>query len=242
MNKVFIIAKKEVSTFFDSLIAYVILSIFLLLTGYFTWVWTNNVFFVGQASLQVFFEISYWTFFAFVPAITMRALSEEMRAGTLELLSTKAVTDWQIVVGKYLSCLALLGVALLCTLPYYITLSYLGKVDHGATVGGYFGLLLLSSTYIALGVFSSSLTSNQIVAFLITLGFGFLFFFIFELASVGSKGFLRDMLSFLSFRVHYESVARGVLDVRDIVYFASVTFLALWGSQIMLGSRNWKSK
>jgi ABC-2 type transport system permease protein len=240
MNKAFIIAKKEVSTFFDSLIAYVILSIFLLLTGYFTWIWTNNVFFVGQASLQVFFEISYWTFFAFVPAITMRSLSEEMRAGTLELLSTKAITDTQIVMGKYLSCVALLAVALVFTLPYYATLSYLGKVDHGATLGGYLGLLLLCSAYISLGIFASSLTSNQIVAFLMTLGFGFLFFFVFELAALGSKGILREVLSFLSFRIHYESIARGVLDIRDVVFFATVTFLGLFGSQIMLGSRNWK--
>ncbi len=240
MNKALIVAKKEISTFFDSLIAYVILSIFLLLSGYFTWVWSNNVFFAGQASLQVFFEISYWTFFAFVPAITMRSISEEMRSGTLELLSTKAISDWQIIIGKYLSCMTLLAVALACTLPYYITISYLGKIDHGATLGGYFGLLLLSSAYASLGLLASSLTPNQIVAFLMTLGFGFLFFIVFEVASQGAKGIFRDVLNYLSFRVHYESIARGVLDVRDVLFFASVTFGGLLGAQTMLGSRNWK--
>ena len=135
MNKIWILTKKELASYFDSLIAYVMIILFLGLSGFFTWLFGNSVFLIGQADLQVFFSISYWTLFFFIPAITMRSLAEETRAGTIELLSTKAVSDWEIVLGKFLSCFLLVAIALACTLPYYITVSNLGNIDNGATIG-----------------------------------------------------------------------------------------------------------
>ncbi|MEQ8811168.1 MAG: ABC transporter permease, partial [Imperialibacter sp.] len=180
MNKIWIIARRELASYFDSLIAYVMIIIFLGMSGFFTWLFGSNIFMINQASLQVFFGISFWTLFFFIPAITMRTLAEENKSGTIELLSTKAVSDFQIVVGKFLGCLLLVAIALLCTLPYYITVSQLGNVDHGGIIGGYLGLILLSAAYIGIGLFASSTTSNQIVAFLMALFIGIFFQILFD--------------------------------------------------------------
>jgi len=240
MKSIWVITKRELSSYFDSLIAYVMIVIFLGLSGFFTWLYSNgNVFLSGQADLQVFFGVSFWTLFFFIPAITMRTLAEENRSGTIELLSTKAVSDWEIVVGKFLACLLLVAIALACTLPYYATVAKLGSVDHGAIIGGYLGLLLLSSMYISLGIFSSSLTNNQIVALLISLVMGFLFHIIFDLMASGSTGMIGNILDYLSARTHFESLSRGVFDTRDLIYFGSFIVGGLVLSQTMLSKRNW---
>src|SRR5215207_8417732 len=137
MHTIWIIAKREIASFFDSLIAYVIIVVFLGLSGFFTWLFGNNIFYQGQADLGMFFSIAYWSLFFFIPAITMRMLSEELRSGTFEMLSTKAVSDRQIVAGKFLACFVLVAIILACTLPYYFTVNSLGSVDHGAVIGGY---------------------------------------------------------------------------------------------------------
>ncbi len=239
MKLIWIIAKRELSSYFDSIIAYLMIIIFLGLSGYFTWLSDSNVFFYGQADLQVFFGISYWTLFFFIPAITMRSLAEEKRSGTIELLSTKAVTDWQIVSGKFIATLLLITIALAATLPYYITINMLGNVDNGAIIGGYFGLLLLSAMYISIGIFASSLSENQIVAFLLALVIGFFFHILFQLMSADSTGIIGETLNYLSARVHYDSLSRGVIDSRDIIYFGSIIVLGLVLSQAMLSKRNW---
>ncbi len=239
MKSIWIIAKRELSSYFDSIIAYLMIIIFLGLSGYFTWLSDSNVFFYGQANLSVFFGISYWTLFFFIPAITMRSLAEEKRSGTIELLSTKAITDWQIVAGKFLATLLLITIALASTLPYYITISLLGNVDNGAIIGGYFGLLLLSAMYISIGIFASSLSENQIVAFLLALVIGFFFHILFQLMSADSTGTIGTILDYLSARVHYDSMSRGVVDSRDIIYFGSIIVLGLVFSQTMLSKRNW---
>ncbi|MCS6832265.1 MAG: ABC transporter permease subunit [Flammeovirgaceae bacterium] len=240
MSSVWIIAKRELASFFDSLTAYVLIVIFLLLSGFFTWIFGNNVFMIGQADLQVFFTIAYWTLFFFIPAVTMKTLAEENKAGTIELLMTKAITDWQIVTGKFLACLLLIGVTLACTITYYLTVMQLGNIDHGAVWGGYFGLLLMSAAYIAIGIFSSSLTNNQIVAFLISLSIGSFFHLIFDALSGNLRGTLGSILNYLSASSHFESISRGVIDLRDLVYFSSVTFLGLLLAQTMLSKRNWQ--
>src|SRR5690554_1479243 len=149
MDKIWIIARRELFAYFESLIAYLMIIIFLGLSGFFTWLSnSSNIFLIGQADLQVFFSISFWTLFFFIPAITMRSLAEENRSGTIEFLSTKAITDWQIVSGKFLSCLLLVVVAIACTLPYYWSDSTLGNVDHRSIAGGYIGWALLSSMHI----------------------------------------------------------------------------------------------
>jgi ABC-2 type transport system permease protein len=227
MDKIWIIAKKELRTFFDSLIAYIMLVAFLGFSGFFTWLYGADIFFVGQANLQTFFAIAYWTLFFFIPALTMRLIAEERKAGTLEMLLTKPITDWQVILGKFFSTLALVGVALVLTLPYYITVASLGKIDHGAVILGYLGLLLMSAFYISIGLWASSISNNQIVGFLLALFIGIFFHIIFEVMSSGMTGFLGEMFNFLSVNSHFESISRGVLDSKDLVFFLSITYLGL---------------
>lgn len=241
MEKVWIITKRELSSFFDSLIAYVMIILFLGLSGTFTWLVGTNVFVSGQANMQIFFGIAFWSLFFFIPAITMRMIAEENKAGTIELLITKAVTDSQIVWGKFLACFLLVLIALLCTLPYYITISQLGNIDGGAVIGGYFGLMLLSASYISIGLFSSSLTQNQIVAFLVALSIGILFQLLFDVIGGSFTGALGALFNFLSMSAHFESISRGVVDSRDLLFFFSIIILGIIASQVMLSKRNWQS-
>jgi len=241
MEKVWIITKRELSSFFDSLIAYVMIILFLGLSGTFTWLVGTNVFVSGQASMQIFFGIAFWSLFFFIPAITMRMIAEENKAGTIELLITKAVTDSQIVWGKFLACFLLVLIALVCTLPYYITISQLGNIDDGAVIGGYFGLLLLSASYISIGLFSSSLTQNQIVAFLVALFIGIFFQLLFDVIGSSFTGATGNLFNFLSMNAHFESISRGVVDSRDLIFFFSIIILGIISSQVMLSKRNWQS-
>ncbi|MFC2124710.1 ABC transporter permease subunit [Bacteroidota bacterium] len=240
MKKIRVITRRELTSYFDSLVAYVMIILFLGMSGFFTWLFGNTIFLINQASLQVFFAISYWTLFFFIPAITMRSLAEETRSGTIELLSTKAVNDWDIILGKFFSALILILIALLCTIPYYISVSMLGEIDNGATWGGYLGLILISSMYISIGIFASSLTNNQIVAFLIALFIGLFFHILFDIMASGLTGLLAEIFNYLSARTHYESMSRGVLDSRDIIYFLAVIMMGLLLAETMLSKRNWK--
>lgn len=240
MNSIWIITRKELAGFFDSLIAYVLIIIFLGLSGFFTWLTSNNIFVNNQASLGVFFNIAFWTLFIFIPAVTMRTIAEENKSGTIEMLSTKAITDWEIVMGKFLSCLILVAIALLCTLPYYFTISYLGKVDHGGILGGYFGLLLISGSYVSIGIFASSITNNQIVAFLMALVIGLFFHLLFDVIAAGLRGTMGTVFEFLSARTHFESLSRGVIDSRDLIFFISLIVMGLLLSSTMLTRRNWQ--
>ena len=147
----------------------------------------------------------------------------------------------EIVLGKFLACFLLVAIALACTLPYYITVANLGNIDNGATIGGYLGLLLFSAMYISIGLFASSITSNQIVAFLLALFIGIFFHILFDVISSQMTGALGDIFNFLSARTHFESISRGVVDSRDIIYFVSVIFIGLLLSETMLSKRNWVS-
>ncbi len=240
MKSIWVLTRKELTSYFDSLIAYVILILFLILTGYLTWLSNSNIFFMKQADLRVFFEVSYLTLFIFIPAITMRTLAEENRAGTIELLSTKAINDWEIVLGKFLSSLLLIVIALLCTLPYYFSVAKLGNIDHGAVIGGYLGLILLSAAYISLGIFASSLTNNQIIALLFGWIMGALLFFLFGFIGSGlGSGSVSTIFDYLNARTHYDSMARGVIDSKDLIYFFSIILGGLVLAQSMLSKRNW---
>ena len=239
MNKTWIIAKRELASYFDSLIAYMIIILFLGLSGFFTWLYGSTVFLIGQANLSVFFGISYWTLFFFIPAVTMRSLAEENKTGTIELLSTKAVSDWQIVNGKFIGSLLLVVIALVCTIPYYITVSRLGPIDHGAVIGGYIGLILASAAYVGIGIFASSTTNNQIVAFLVALFISLFFHLLFDILASGFTGNLGAIFNFLSSRSHFESLSRGVIDSRDIIYFLSISITGLVMSTLVLSKRNW---
>ncbi|HVO73362.1 MAG TPA: ABC transporter permease subunit [Ignavibacteriaceae bacterium] len=238
MKKTWVIAVRELRQFFDSLIAYILIVVFLGLSGFFTWLYGSDIFFVGQATLQPFFSVAYFTLFFFIPALTMRMIAEENKSGTIELLMTKPVTDWEIIFGKFLACLLLIIIALALTLPYYITVASIGKVDHGAVWCGYLGLILMSMTYISIGLFASSLTGNQIVAFLLSLLIGVFFLIIFSVLSSDSSGIAGQILDYLNLQTHFESISRGVIDSKDIIYFLSISALGLILAQTMLSKRN----
>jgi len=237
MRAVYIIARKELQTFFDSLAAYILLVAFLGFSGFFTWLYGSDVFFVKQASLQSFFGIAYWTLFFFIPALTMRSLAEENKTGTIELLLTKPVTNWQVLWGKFFASFGLIVFALLCTIPYYVTIINLGKVDSGVVLCGYLGLLLISSAYIAIGIFASSITNNQVVAFLVALFIGIFFQILFGIFSGNLTGATGEVLNYLSLSAHYDAVTRGVVDSRDLVYFGSIVFMSLILAEASLSKR-----
>jgi ABC-2 type transport system permease protein len=237
MNKVMVIAKKEFGSFFDSLVAYILLAAFLGFSGFFTWIQGSDIFMRREADLDVFFSVARWTLFFFIPALTMKMVAEEKKTGTIEMLLTKAVTDREVVIGKFVGCLMLVGVALIFTLPYYFSVSWLGKMDHGATITGYLGLLLMSAAYIAIGIFASSVTNNQIVAFLLALLIGIFFHLLFDFIAAGSSGYISELFQTLSLTNHYDSISRGVLDSKDIIYFLSITGLGLFLSEYFISKR-----
>lgn len=240
MKPIWIIARKELNTFFDSLIAYILLILFLGLSGFFTWIYgvfRPDIFIGGEATLEPFFDTSYATLFLLIPALTMRLIAEEKKTGTIELLLTKAVSDRQVVLGKFFSSIILIVIALLFTLPYVITVASIGNVDNGQVIFGYLSLLLMSAVYVSLGLYLSSITSNQIVAFLLTLFVGAIFHFIFFLISVYSKGGIGDFFSMLSMSTHTGNLQRGVFDTKDIIYFLSLIFLGLFLAEVNLSKR-----
>lgn len=237
MKAIWTVARRELSSFFDSLLAYIMIVAFLGFSGFFTWIKGADIFYVNQASLQSFFGIAYWTLFFFIPALTMRLIAEERKTGTIEMLLTKPISEWDIVAGKFLSTLLLIVVGLALTLPYYITISTLGDIDHGAVWLGYLGLILMSAAYISIGIFTSSLTNNQIVAFLLALFIGIFFHIIFDVISSSLTSVSGGVFYYLSMSNHFESISRGVLDSKDLVYFCSIIFLGLFGAQMVLVKR-----
>ena len=236
-----VIFKKELSTFFSSLIGYLVLIVFLLATGLFLFVFDSdyNILSSGYANLDGLFILAPWVFLFLIPAIAMRFFSEESKSGTLELLLTMPVSDVSIVLGKFLAGLALLFFALLPTIVYFITVyalgSPVGNIDVGATIGAYLGLFLLGGIYLAIGTFISSLTENQIIAFIITASICFVFYMGFD--------FVAEMFPQLSFvtnlgiNQHYNSISRGVLDSRDLIYFLGIIALFLYCTTLSLAKK-----
>jgi ABC-2 type transport system permease protein len=240
MNAICTIAKRELSVFFNSLIAYMMIGLFLGFNGFFTWLYGNDIFILSEANLGVFFYISSWTLLFFIPAITMKMVAEEKKSGTLELLLTKNIKDRDVILGKFLATIALISIALLATIIYPITLANIGDLDVGSTLCGYLALLLLSMTYAAIGIFASSITSNQIVAFLIAMIIGLCFHVIFGVIAASSKGFLGVFFQQLGTQAHFESIARGVVDSKDLIYFLSITSVGLFLAEISLAKSHVK--
>lgn len=239
------ILKKDLSDFFNSLIAYITIGAFLLITGLYLWVFPEtSILDYGYAGLESLFNIAPYIFMFLIPAITMRSLAEEKKEGTFELLATRPLTDWQIVIGKYLACLSIVIFALMPTLIYYISVYQLGvtsgNVDSGAVLGSYIGLLLLAGSFAAIGVFASSISKNQIIAFTIAV---FLSFFAFSgLDSISQLLSLQNfdtVIASLGINEHYQSISRGVLDTRDLIYFISFICLFLLITKTILGGRKW---
>lgn len=236
---------KEIRSFLSSLIAYVVIIVFLLLIGLFTWVFADgNVLTLGYSNLDILFTMAPWVFIFLISAITMRSLSEEIKQGTFEILSTKPITDVQIIVGKYLASVTLVAFAILPTLLYFYSIYQLGlpkgNIDMGATWGSYIGLLLLGSCYAAIGIFASAVTPNQIIAFILGMFLCFFFYVGFQqLSNLALFGSFDNVVQWLGIQYHYESISRGVLDTRDLVYFGSVISVFLGLTYIVLDSRKW---
>ena len=240
MHAVWTICKREINAFFDSLTAYVLLVIFLGLSGTFTWLFgQGDIFFVGQASLSTFFQVAFWTLFFFIPAVTMSMIAEERRSGTLELLATKPIDDLHIVAGKWLAAWGLVAIALAFTLPYYVTVAQLGPIDHGATISGYIGLLLVSAVYVSIGLFASSLTSNQIVSFLLSLFIAVFVHMLFGQMSSILPGAAANVAEFLDLQQHFQTMARGVIDAASVLYVGTLTVVVGLAATVSLKSRSW---
>jgi ABC-2 type transport system permease protein len=232
---------KEINAFFSSTIGYLVIGIFLLINGLFLWVFQGdfNILDYGFASLSPFFYIAPWIFIFLIPAITMRSFSEELKQGTLELILTKPITFNQLILGKYLGTFFLVILALVPSLLYVYTIAELGtnagNFDSGATLGSYLGLLFLGAVYTAIGIFSSTLSNNQIVAFIIGVIICFLSFYGVEgLSTINLLGSDIYALEYLGISYHYKSISRGVIDTRDVVYFLSLILLFLFIAKLNL--------
>jgi ABC-2 type transport system permease protein len=229
------IFRKELRSYFNSAVAYVVIVVFLAIVG---WVYTSSMFLINVASLRLMFEWIPLVFLFVVPAITMRLLAEEKKAGTIELLTTKPLHDWEIVVGKFLAAWALIGFALLPTLLYYITIAFLGNIDNGPVIGGYIGLMLMAGVYVAVGLLASSVTENQIVAFIIGLLLMFALFLM-DKVLIFIPDFMTSVVEYLGIDFHFSNIARGVIDTRDVVYFLSILGFSLYLSVVSLERRKW---
>ncbi len=235
-NHVAIFCKRELRSYFDSPIAYIVITIFLLISG---WFFFSDLFLANQASLRNLFGIIPFIFMFFIPAITMRLISEEKKSGTIEILLTLPVKDHQIILGKFLAGMILISVAVILTLVYTFTLSGLGNLDSGSVASGYLGLIFLGAAYLSIGIFTSSLTQNQIVAFI----FSFLIIFVLYLLDnvlMFVPGFLISLFEYLSVNYHFSNISRGVIDSRDVIYYLSLIFLFLFLSVRALSSRKWR--
>jgi len=234
MKQIWILTKRELQAYFDSLMAYILLILFLGFSGFFTWIYGSDIFYIKQATLMPFFNIAFWTLFFFIPSLTMRMLSEENRMGTLKLLLTKPVSNWQVVMGKYLSSIILIGIALLLTIPYLFTIASIGNVDTGQVFSGYLALLLFSTMYLSIGMFTSSITNNQIVSYLLALFIGIFFQVIFGMLAQNAPGIVGGILDYLSSTTHFESMTRGLIDSRDLIFFLGIAFIGLVLTETML--------
>lgn len=242
----FSILKKEINAFFSSLIGYVVMGVFLVLMGLVMFVFPDYSVLDGNyASLDTLFGIAPMIFMFLIPAVTMRTLAEEQQSGTIELLVTRPVSDGQIVMAKFLASLILVIFTLIPTLLYYITVYNLGatkgNLDSGGIFGSYIGLIFLAAAFVAIGVFASSLTNNQIVAFVLAT---FLSFFVYLAFGFLSRlpvfyGKTDDIVQSFGIEYHYNSMSRGVLDTRDVVYFVSLIALFLAATTLSLGRRKW---
>ena len=238
------ILQKEFNAFLNSPVAYVVLGVFLIATGLFVWVLPDSsVLDYGFADLQTLFSLAPWIFLFLIPAITMRTFAEEKKAGTIELLLTRPLTDGQIIGGKYLACFLLALLALIPTLLYYFSVYKLGSpegnIDSAATVGSYLGLALLAAVFAAIGILASALTRDQIIAFLVAVVGCFLVYSGFDSLASVLQGSSAYYVSQLGIAAHYRDLSKGLVDSRDLVYFFSVVAVALQATRLALRSRNW---
>ncbi len=238
LKTTYFLFKKELMAYFNSPIAYIFIGAFLVVGN---WLFFKNFFLYGQATMRSYFDLLPWIFLFMAPAVTMRLWAEEKKSGTIEFLLTLPVTDWQVVIAKFLGGLAFVALALALTFSLPLTVSSLGDLDMGPVFGGYIGALFLAGSYIALGLFISSLTKNQIIAFILGLMACFLAFIIgTDFVLYGAPQFMVPILKFTGLGSHFYNIAKGIIDTRDILYYLSFIFLFLWLNARVIESRGWK--
>ena len=236
---------KEFSGFLHSLIAYIVIGVFLVGVGLPVWVFPEtSVLDGGYADLSVLFTLAPYVFMFLIPAITMRSFAEEKKMGTLEFLFTKPLTEWQIIFGKYLAAFALMVVAVLPTLVYYFSVQQLGdpvgNIDTPGVIGSYVGLILLGGVFCSIGIFASAISNNQIVSFLMAAMLCFIVYYGFDsLSQLVLWGRAALLLKQFGILYHYETLAKGLIDSRDLIYFFSVSALMLLFTKTVLSSRSW---
>jgi ABC-2 type transport system permease protein len=235
LPNVFPIFRRELRSYFNSPVAYVVIVVFLAILG---WFFTSNLFLMNVASLRIVFELVPLMFLFFVPAITMRLIAEEQKSGTLELLTTKPVRDVEIILGKFLAAWALLAAALVPTLLYLLTVGALGSIDLGPVITGYLGLLLMGGVYVGVGLFASSITENQIVAFIVSFLIILALFLMDKVLMYVPEG-LASTMEFLAIDYHFSNIARGVIDSRNLIYFGSLLGFSLYLATVSLERRKW---
>ena len=238
MKTILTIFWKEFRGYFNSPIAYIFIISFLVFTS---WLFFKGFFLMNQSSLRSFFSILPWVFLFLAPAVTMRSWAEEKKLGTIELLMTLPVKDYEVVLGKFLAGFIFLIVTLLCTFPLPLTVMAVGNPDIGPIWGGYAGAFLMGGAYLAIGCFASSLTENQIVAFIIAIFLSFALLIIGEnLVIMNLPAALVPVFTFLGLGAHFESIGRGVIDSRDIIYYSSIIGFFLFLNGLSVESRKWK--
>jgi ABC-2 type transport system permease protein len=239
--------RKEINSFLNSLIGYIVITVFLVTISLFLWIFPGGGFNIpdsGYANIDPLFVLTPWVYMLLIPAITMRLFSEEKKAGTIELLLTRPLTEMQVVTAKYLAGLILVVFSLLPTLIYYVSVYFsslpVGNIDSGAVWGSYIGLLFLGGAFVAIGLLASSLADNQVVAFIISFFLCLVCFKGFEsVAAIAGEGSLSTFLFNLGINAHYLSMSRGVIDTRDVIYFLSVIFIFLFMTRTVIESRKW---
>lgn len=223
---VFTLFKKELMSYFNSPIAYVLIAVFLVVGN---WLFFKTFFVYQQATMRGYFSFLPWIFLFLAPAITMRLWAEEKKSGTIEFLLTLPVTDWQVVLAKFFSALIFMFISLILTITVPITIAFLGNLDIGTIIGSYLGTLFLGGSYLALGLFISSLTKNQIIAFVLGLVACFAAFIIgSDFVLISAPTAIAPTLKFLGLGSHFNNIAKGVIDTKDIIYYLSFIFLFLW--------------
>ena len=235
MQNIKTIYMKELKSYFNSPIAYIVIIVFLVIIG---WFFTNGLFANNVASLRPMFDMVPFIFLFFIPAITMRSFSEEKKQGTIELLLTKPVTEYELVIGKFLAALMLTIITLIPTLLYFFAVLNLGDVEMGAVIGGYIGLILMAAVYIGIGLFASSLTENQVVAFIISFIIIFALFMLGKMLIQVSPG-LVSAVEFISTDYHFSNISRGVIDTRNLIYYFSMIFFSVYLTKVSIESRKW---
>jgi ABC-2 type transport system permease protein len=234
MRQAFKIFKKEFRSYFVSPIAYIVIAIFLLVTG---WFFFTTFFLFGQASLRNFFSLLPIIFSFVIPAVTMRLVSEELNIGSYEILLTMPVTFTDVILGKFMAATAFVVALLIPTLAYPITVSFLGQLDWGPVIGGYIGAILLGASFCAIGLFASALTRNQIIAFITGMAICFSLTLVDKMLFFLPRSLL-GVLSYLGADFHFQNISKGIIDSRDIVYFLSVGFISLYAGYLALQEKN----